>query len=249
MEIASAKHLGLISANYTDACFCSRTFGEAGSPEGMQLVAQTRARQLHMPPSAPCSVSIPGQLHVEVFALGLVYTDRSVLRTSLELGEFISVVTWGKFEHRPLGVLKQYRQSLMGQTPSSINLTIPIYPVQVTSWLKHVWIDSRRLTLHGWLQAEKWSGFALYSALYLIFMAWNLSLKISVAGNLQDQLIWQFGREATDRSLHSFYHLEATENANNMACKGVSTIRKAGFPCFSEANLLQTETSTLILIT
>lgn len=80
-------------------------------------------------------------------------------------------------------------------------------------------------------------------------MAWNLSLKISVAGNLQDQLIWQFGREATDRSLHSFYHLEATENANNMACKGVSAIRKAGFRYFSEVNLLQTETSTLILIT
>lgn len=50
-------------------------------------------------------------------------------------------------------------------------------------------------------------------------MAWKLSLKLSVAADLQNQLIWQFGKEATDRSPHSFYHLETTENANDMACK------------------------------
>lgn len=53
----------------------------------------------------------------------------SVLGILLEVGVFISLMTRGKFKCRLPEVLKQYRQSLMGQTPSSINLTIPIYPV------------------------------------------------------------------------------------------------------------------------
>lgn len=53
----------------------------------------------------------------------------SVLGILLEVGVFISLMTRGKFKCRLPEVLKQYRQSLMGQTPSSINLTIPIHPV------------------------------------------------------------------------------------------------------------------------
>lgn len=85
---------------------------------------------LHVP-AARCSLVSrqPCRQHGEAFGVFSVHVDGSVLGILLEVGVFISIMTRGKSECRLPEVLKQYRQSLMGQTPSSINLTIPIYPV------------------------------------------------------------------------------------------------------------------------
>lgn len=86
--------------------------------------------------SSGTSLCIPSALHIPVVPadstgklLLAVQIHGFVLGILLEVGEFISLMTRGKFKCGLPEVLKQYRQSLMGQTPSSINLTIPIYPV------------------------------------------------------------------------------------------------------------------------
>lgn len=100
----------------------------------MQLGAQVRARhaaagQLYVPPFHSPFLQYPPQSAWGSFCLGFGSCWWACAGYFTGTGVFISVVTRGKFECRFPEVLKQYRQSLMGQSPSSINLTIPIYLV------------------------------------------------------------------------------------------------------------------------
>lgn len=127
-----SKQLALISADDSKARFCSCMCGEVCFPANQScgLGSQTSLLSpaaLHSP--VPQQPRGPRRWYGEDFVLFSVHVDGSVLSILLELGVFISIMTRGKFECRLPEVLKQYRQSLMGQTPSSINLTIPIYPV------------------------------------------------------------------------------------------------------------------------